>query len=85
MHAFHNRMEEAYFPVVEEAEEGDVGMDKGIHHMDHWDEEAEDHEEVEDHEEEDMDILHKVPGNVAVVVHLLGPPSSLHQQAFPFY
>ena len=84
MHASHNRLEEAYFPVEEEAEEGGAGMDTGIRHMDHWDEEAVDHEEVEDHEEEDMDTLHKVPGNVAVVLHLLVPPS-LHEQAFPFY
>jgi len=83
VHASHNRLEEAYFPVV--VEEGDADMDTGIQHKDHCDEEAEDHEEVEDHEEEDMDTLHKVPGNVVVVLHLLGPPSSLHEQAFPFY
>jgi len=88
VHASHNRLEEAYFPVVvvaEDHEEGDVDMDMGIQHTGYCDEEVEDREEAEDHEEVDMDTLHKVQGNVAVVLHLLGPPSSLHEPAFPFY
>lgn len=78
VHAFHNILEEAYFPV----EEGGEGMDMDSQHMDQDDEEVEDHVDAD----EGTDILHTVQGKDVAVVHLVVPSFFLpHEQAFPVY